>query len=97
MAAMSIPQASVVFDVLVELCGAREAKREDFMRYLTSDTHMGHEFRFMGSLGSGGKLYWDGRNPPYVGCYGEDRDAEAERAISKANAHLKLLFSEQIP
>lgn len=45
--------------ILIEFAGANSRilkEHSDFISYLTEDNRFGHEYRFMGSLGSGGKL-----------------------------------------
>ena len=95
MAAMSPPDANAVFDVLAEFCAAQEHHRRDLVAYLTH-SYSFHEYRFMGSLGSGGKLYWDGRNTPRVGCYSEDDTDERLDAIIAANNRLIQLFIKPV-
>lgn len=75
--------ADEVWDVLVEHCGATEAMREEFCYHFATTP----EFRFMGSLGFGGKVY-DPATRPRVGYYREDETPERRAAAMKANAVL---------
>lgn len=74
-----------VYDILVEHAGAPESDRSSFVAYC-APLSFGHEWRFQGNLGFGGKFYADfrGRNLR-VGCYSEDRNEERERIIDLVN------------
>jgi hypothetical protein len=50
-----------------------------------------NEFRFMGSLGEGGKFWAD---PEWflVNCYPEDQTSERVKVINRTNEALKPLF-----
>ena len=90
-------EAGRVWDVPVTEAGAspkREA-REAFKRYLTTeDRHgFGHEFRFCGLLGAGGKLLFDDRLGAHVSCYREDQD-DARTAIIE---NVDRLLAETVP
>ena len=74
--------AKVVFDLLVEECGAREHLRGDFIHFLSQTD--GAEFRFQGSLGFGGKLYNEAKGFR-VSCYTEDQTPERDAAIKLTN------------
>lgn len=67
-AAMREKTANGVYDVLVAHCGAREASREDFVYTHTREFCI--EYRFMGSLGFGGK-FWRNHSFRPDGTYGE--------------------------
>lgn len=90
--------ADDIWDVLEEECGAARAgearQRGIFRRYLLGQLESGGlaEFRFMGSLGWGGKVYVD-RTTCRVGCYSEDETPERRKAIDSANARLAALRS----
>lgn len=50
------------------------------------------EFRFVGSLGFGGKVWSTSRDrPAYVNCYSEDETPERLKVIEQANARLAAL------
>ncbi len=76
-----------VWDVLVEECGARPDQFPEF------DYHFPQcgEFRFMGTLGFGGKVFSERTRPPWVSCYRENSSAEREAAIRRANVRLANL------
>jgi hypothetical protein len=83
-------EASLIFDALVDTCGARESRREDFIHYLSQD-QKNHEYRFQGFLGFGGKLYhqWD---ELWVGCYPEDMDKVKQSMIHEAHTRIEEIF-----
>lgn len=65
-----------------------------FLSYMTTprgglETHS-REWRFQGSLGFGGKLYVNSGRV-YVGYYPEDRTAERDAAVERANARIVAL------
>lgn len=78
-----------VWAILVEECGAdrTEPARLDFERHWPDC----REYRFMGSLGFGGKVWAPStyRRAPYVSCYSEDETPERRSAIQRANARLQ--------
>jgi hypothetical protein len=75
----------VVFDVLVEIAGASEGDRAQFV-YDHTRERPSHEWRFQGKLGFGGK-YWRERNT--VSCHAEDETKDRLETILKTN---KALF-----
>lgn len=86
---MTEPQANAIYDVLVREAGANESDRLSFVVYVTSSERWPLEFRFMGSLGFGGK-FWLTRHDPmyYVNCYREDETPERLATIERTNAAL---------
>lgn len=84
-------QREAVWAVLIDL-GAHPDTRGDF------DAHWPacHEYRFMGLLGSGGKV-WADWSPTdrawhfHVTCYPEDRTPERTDLIASANDHLRRI------
>lgn len=82
--------------MLVEECGCRDDPHRytEFLLYLAKPAWGGHEFRFQGALGFGGKFYNDGR-VWRVGCYGEDRTPERLAMIARANVSLAALKEER--
>jgi hypothetical protein len=80
-------EANAIYDVLVQHAGALEDDRRHFVQIQTDKPCT--EFRFIGSLGFGGKFR---RVAPedrwYVDCYSEDMTPERERAIRITNAAL---------
>lgn len=81
--------ASVVYDMLVDECGAKESGRSDLINWMS--VQGGAEFRFQGSLGFGGKC-WNDRELIRVSCYPEDKTPERMEAIGNANARLHKLW-----
>jgi hypothetical protein len=83
-------RADAIWTMLVEKAGAREDQRWEFVGYIMEVNRFGHEFRFMGTLGSGGKLYsFSPREGFYVSCYPEDRTPERTAVIDAANEWLE--------
>lgn len=79
---------SEVADVLRDECGWRPTDN-DMLGFAALWPDCG-EYRFMGSLGFGGKV-WSNRGRLYVTCYPEDRTPERQAAIDWANARLATL------
>lgn len=83
--------ADRIWTILVEECGAREDGREDFLRLFPGC----REYRFMGALGFGGKVYANGRYSDgavaRVGCYREDQTPERLQSIRRANDRILAL------
>jgi hypothetical protein len=82
-------EANKVWDILVEHAGASESERDGFVAYLASDVHYGHEYRFQGIFGFGGKLHYYRGSPPYVDSYPEDFTETRRIAAAKINALLR--------
>lgn len=89
-----IPPALVarVWQILVEECGCSNSTPRfmEFRYYLGRQALGGHEFRFVGALGFGGKFYNDGRKW-WVSCYREHENPERLAMIERANARLAAL------
>jgi hypothetical protein len=83
-----------IWQVLIEECGNRnDGRRLDlysFCAYLEKDTGFGHEYRFMGALGFGGKFYND-HFSWRVGTYREDATPAKNEMIRRANVRLAEL------
>jgi hypothetical protein len=90
--ALRVDEAAAIYDVLVELACAssHNDERSGFVRYATADLFV--EWRFQGVLGFGGKLYADGWDVPYVGCYREDETPARRAVIDRVNARILALF-----
>jgi len=71
-----------VWRILVEECGADE---DDL--YFVDGAGNFREWRFQGALGFGGKI-WHMNGDLYVNCYPEDRNAERDMMVERANARL---------
>jgi hypothetical protein len=84
-------EAEAVWGILVEEAGARDTddNRYCFVRYVTTTEQA--EWRFMGKLGFGGKLYTNRFDPPRVGCYPEHMNPERAAIIERTNARLSEL------
>lgn len=82
-------QKRLVWDVLVETCGARPNQWDEFAYHFPQC----REFRFMGHLGFGGKVWADTRRA-YVTCYSEDMTKERADMIGGANSALLALAVE---
>lgn len=80
-----------VYGVLVDYCGAHNAlsARRDFIASFPEC----REYRFMGSLGFGGKVWWN-RGQLYVNCYPEHMTPEREVTIAATNKRLAALLAE---
>ena len=91
-----------VFTLLVTIAKAPPTMREDFVRY-----HVGRhspalqsagsttEWRFMGSLGMGGK-FWVSLENFNVSCYSEDETPARKQTRLDAKVALRPLFEEWI-
>jgi hypothetical protein len=90
----SKPQALAIIQVLVDECGLRDTldARGDVFRFLTA-VAPGPEYRFMGSLGFGGKLFNANGGKLWVSCYTEHETPERRVAMARANARLDTLLS----
>ena len=85
--ALTAEQANAVWDVLVEHAGASEDGREGFIFHAGSGNLT--EYRFIGSLGFGGKFWLDRHDGSWrVTCYREDETAARLAAIGVTNAAL---------
>jgi hypothetical protein len=79
--------ANAIFDLLVAECAASEHDRDLF---LAAHREGCREYRFMGSLGFGGK-FWNYDRRWYVNCYPEDMRPERTETIGRANELLARL------
>ena len=87
--------ANRVYDILIETCGQRD-DYEGRMSFVAGISGEGQwtEYRFIGSLGFGGKVWNTGSRGFYVSCYPEDITPEREEMIEAANAKLAELYAE---
>jgi hypothetical protein len=103
---MTVEQANAVYDVLAEHAGASDAfvgesadapvpPRAEFVFHQTRE-HV-TEYRFMGSLGFGGK-FWRNADAWYVTAYSEDVKGRPERAqaVNDTNAALAALDKQEV-
>jgi hypothetical protein len=81
------------YTVLVEECGARDDDQRAY--FLTAVKGLKRfEFRFMGALGFGGKLWLsEGRRDLRVSCYREDETPDRLAMIERANQRLASLVA----
>ena len=86
---MRLQLAEQIYNVLVNEGGAREKEREDFIRYITDEQDT-HEWRFGGTLGSGGKLYVN-ISGVYVQYYQESTSPAREKIVDIMNAKIDKL------
>lgn len=80
---MTEDQKTQVWGILVEECGAMDSAREQFWTHWPDCV----EFRFMGALGMGGKV-WSTGGRVYVSCYREDETPDRLDMIRVANERL---------
>jgi hypothetical protein len=90
-ATVLIQGADRILDILIEECGAHPALRPEFQQFASGNRPT--EFRFIGSLGFGGK-FWNYAGRWYVNCYPEDKTIERIDAIEKANKRLSRLHDD---
>lgn len=79
--------ADQIYDLLVLHVGAPEGLRQQFVLSWDAMT----EFRFMGTLGFGGK-FWKKRDGYYISCYPEDETPGRLVLIQEANRLLRESF-----
>ena len=93
-----------LWNILVNVCGAPEHLRGDFLYRLKEHAERGTvgsaangplEFRFCGRLGFGGKVYISGESV-YVGTYPEELNDERRDVIVKANQELSKLVRRKV-
>lgn len=79
---------SEVWDVLIELAGATEYWRADFLHHAERTAPGELEYRFQGKLGFGGKVWSLYRGGWRVSCYKEDETPERLAIIEAVNARI---------
>jgi len=81
--------AQAIYSLLVTRAGAHdgESMRAQFENFY-ADRERAREFRFMGSLGFGGKIWYDHFSGWSVNCYSEHETPAALAIISRVNAAL---------
>lgn len=85
-----------VYDVLVECAGARDDaydKRTFVQCALRWDYNFTFEYRFMGNLGGGGKIWLPLDGEPYVNCYRESETPERKAMMEETNRKLSALVT----
>jgi hypothetical protein len=78
-----------ILRILIEECGWQPSDndRQMFTYHYDTADHEPLEYRFMGALGFGGKL-WAQADRLYVTCYQEDETQERHAMIDRANRRL---------
>lgn len=77
-----------VWSVLVELAGAREEGRRDFVHHAERTAPGELEYRFGGKLGFGGKVRSQYDGTWRVDCYLEDETPERRAIVEAVNARI---------
>ncbi len=94
-------QAAAARKILEEECGfpPDPQGREGFVRTISDPKRDCREYRFMGSLGFGGKFRNNGNrdDTPYVDCYPENETLGRNNMIERANKRLAELFGTGSP
>ena len=88
-------QRAVLRTLLRHPCRARGALASgqgNFVYHWTKDPSFG-EWRFSGTLGFGGKFYFDGVEAR-ISCYPEDRTEKRDQVVAKVNELLQGLMVE---
>lgn len=86
--------ASSVFNLLVEIGGADDNCRQNFIRYFSGGEKYSsgsYEYRFQGHFGFGGKLRFNGERL-YADYYLEDQSPQRDEILSKLNTRLERLL-----
>jgi hypothetical protein len=87
---MTTDACKAIWGILVAVCHAPDNISERLQFRLFWDGG-GNEYRFCGSLGSGGKFWRANYTPWSVSCYQEDETPERLSIISRANDALARL------
>ena len=80
-----------VFDLLVGFAGAKERDRKSALIYLTKKTESGHEWRFMGLFGMGGKLFLYG-GKVFVDYYWENQTPKLDALRDSLNEKIAQIM-----
>jgi hypothetical protein len=83
-----------MYDILIEHAGARQDNydRNSFVRCaLNWDYRFTFEYRFMGRLGGGGKIWLPLHRNPYISCYSEDETPDRKGMMDETNKKLVAL------
>lgn len=83
------------YDILVEFAGASK-NHQDRLAFVSAFTHTESklrtsEWRFQGTIGFGGKFYYDGWGPMRIDCYVEERSRANAKTIETVNKKLGAL------
>lgn len=87
-------QWHAIYNELVMCCGAseQEDQRSAFLQYVMRSNSADSEWRFVGWLGSGGKLY-SNSGGVYVDCYSEDKSSIVAFVIKIVNERIAAVIS----
>lgn len=85
-------EAGAIYDVLVECCGAPAEEKQLFITYLITKCRGGHEWRFCGWLGFGGKLYANVQGV-YVDAYSVHKTPIVKFVIGVANDRINAVLA----
>jgi len=95
---LTIEQAEKIWDAIVEHAGANDHfyAKSEFVHAVARSAEHCSEWRFVGSLGFGGKFRNNGNNDntPHVDCYPEDETPERRAVIENTNAAIKLIVDK---
>src|ERR1039458_5919629 len=96
---LTFDQATEIYNILVEHAGARDDSRERqaFVHYVIAPAPFGHEWRFQGNPGFGGKFRNNSGNEgiPYVDCYQEHLNVGRREIINECNRVILRLFQKR--
>jgi len=89
--------ALAAYEIAAEECGAPDdyRDRQGFVEYVTKYDGYPKEWRFVGSLGFGGKLRYNQDLGFYVDMYRKDETPERKAAVRFANNRLAKLIVEE--
>lgn len=88
-----------VYAILVKHSGARMDQHDEnsFVECaLNWDYRFTFEYRFMGSLGGGGKIWLPLDGAPYVNCYRENETPERGAMMEATNGALSKLMKSEL-
>ncbi len=88
---------NAIYDILVQTCGAQDdgVSRKQFVGCVIGRDPMDScACSFIGSLGSGGQVWFYSADVPFVNYYKEDSTPERRRAMAQANKQLKDLIAK---
>lgn len=93
----SIDRESDVYDILVKIAGATDDENNRSQwHHFWNERDQYHEYRFIGSLGFGGKFYCDGRGAGWrVDCYPEHATPLRQTIIQNTNSALATLEADE--
>jgi len=94
MAHLTNEQATKVFGLLVRDYGASRDQWYGFRDYFTQTCFHGHEYRFMGIFGIGGKLRLDTYSGLRADYYRESETPELNQKMETLNLELKKMWAD---